>query len=39
VRLVPGMPVEAYVQLNDRSVLSFLTKPLSDQIARTWRER
>lgn len=38
-RLVPGMPVEAYLQINERSVLSFLTKPLSDQIARAWRER
>ena len=39
VRLVPGMPVEAYVQLGDRSVLSYLTKPLADQIAKAWRER
>ncbi|MCE4226783.1 HlyD family type I secretion periplasmic adaptor subunit [Methylobacterium sp. C25] len=38
-RLVPGMPVEAYLQINERSILSFLTKPLSDQIARAWRER
>ena len=39
VRLVPGMPVEAYVQLGDRSVLSYLTKPLADQVAKAWRER
>ncbi|GEP09341.1 hypothetical protein MMMDOFMJ_1096 [Methylobacterium gnaphalii] len=38
-RLVPGMPVEAFLQINERSVLSFLTKPLADQIARAWRER
>ncbi|MDO9425230.1 MAG: HlyD family type I secretion periplasmic adaptor subunit [Methylobacterium sp.] len=39
LRLVPGMPVEAYMQLGDRSVLSYLTKPLTDQIAKAWRER
>ena len=38
-RLVPGMPVESYMQLGDRSVLSYLVKPLSDQIAKAWRER
>ena len=39
LRLVPGMPVEAYMQIGDRSVLSYLTKPLSDQIAKAWKER
>jgi HlyD family secretion protein len=39
VQLVPGMPVEAFMQLGDRSVLSYLTKPLTDQIAKAWRER
>jgi len=39
VRLVPGMPVEAFMQLGDRTVLSYLTKPLADQIAKAWRER
>ncbi|TXN14722.1 HlyD family type I secretion periplasmic adaptor subunit [Methylobacterium sp. WL122] len=38
-RLVPGMPVESFMQLGDRSVLSYLTKPLTDQIAKAWRER
>ena len=38
-RLVPGMPVEAFLQLGDRTVLSYLTKPLTDQIAKAWRER
>ncbi len=38
-RLMPGMPVESFVQLGDRSVLSYLVKPLSDQIAKAWRER
>lgn len=39
VRLVPGMPVEAYMQIGDRSVISYLTKPLTDQITKAWRER
>jgi HlyD family secretion protein len=39
VRLVPGMPVEAFLQIGERSVLTYLTKPLSDQIAKAWRER
>ena len=38
-QLVPGMPVEAFMQLGDRSVISYLTKPLTDQIAKAWRER
>ena len=39
LRLVPGMPVEAYLQIGERSVMSYLTKPLADQIAKAWRER
>jgi HlyD family secretion protein len=39
LRLVPGMPVEAYMQVGERSVLSYLTKPLTDQIAKAWKER
>ncbi|MGU3362812.1 HlyD family type I secretion periplasmic adaptor subunit [Methylobacterium sp. M6A4_1b] len=39
VRLVPGMPVETFMQLGNRSVLSYLTKPLTDQIAKAWREK
>ena len=38
-RLVPGMPVEAFMQVGERSVLSYLIKPLSDQIAKAWREK
>ena len=37
--LVPGMPVEAFLQTGARTVMSFLLKPLSDQIAKAWRER
>jgi HlyD family secretion protein len=39
VRLVPGMPVEAFLQTGDRRVISYLVKPMSDQIARAFRER
>ncbi|ACA17722.1 type I secretion membrane fusion protein, HlyD family [Methylobacterium sp. 4-46] len=39
VRLVPGMPVESFIQTGERTVLSYLTKPLTDQITKAWRER
>ena len=39
LRLVPGMPVETFIRTGDRTVLSYLTKPLADQINKTWRER
>ena len=37
--LVPGMPVEAFVQTESRTVASYFTKPLGDQIARALNER
>ncbi|HEX6013899.1 MAG TPA: HlyD family type I secretion periplasmic adaptor subunit, partial [Geminicoccaceae bacterium] len=39
VKLLPGMPVEAFLQTEQRTVLSYLTKPLQDQITRAFRER
>jgi HlyD family secretion protein len=39
VKLVPGMPVETYVQTGDRTVLSYLVKPMRDQVMRAFRER
>jgi HlyD family secretion protein len=39
VRLMPGMPVEAFVQTGDRTVLSYLLKPLTDNAARAFREK
>ena len=39
LRLLPGMPVETFMQLGDRSLLSYLLKPLGDQVAKAWRER
>lgn len=38
LELLPGMPVEALVQTQDRTILSYLTKPLTDQITRALRE-
>ena len=38
VTLVPGMPVEAFIQTGTRSVWSYLIKPMSDQITRAFRE-
>ncbi len=38
-KLIPGMPVEAFVQTGDRTMLSYLTKPLSDQLMRAFREK
>jgi HlyD family secretion protein len=39
VRLIPGMPVEAFVQTGDRTMLAYLVKPLKDQLMRAFRER
>jgi HlyD family secretion protein len=39
VRLIPGMPVEAFVQTGDRTLLSYLIKPLQDQLMRSFREK
>jgi HlyD family secretion protein len=39
VKLVPGMPVEAFVQTGDRTVISYLMKPLTDHFNRAFREK
>jgi HlyD family secretion protein len=39
VKLIPGMPVETFVQTGDRTVLSYLVKPLHDQLMRAFREK
>lgn len=39
VTLLSGMPVEAMIQTQSRTVLSYLFKPLQDQFARALRER
>ena len=37
-KLIPGMPVEAFVETASRTVLAYLTKPIVDQIAHAWKE-
>ena len=39
VKLVPGMPVETMMKTADRKVISYLLKPLQDQLARAFREK
>lgn len=36
--LVPGMPVESMIQTGERSVISYLLKPISDHAQRAFRE-
>jgi len=36
--ILPGMPVEAFLQTGSRTVLSYLTRPLMDQLRQTFRE-
>jgi HlyD family secretion protein len=38
-RLIPGMPAEVFIETTPRTALSYLTKPLTDQIAKAFRER
>jgi HlyD family secretion protein len=39
VKLTPGMPVEAFIQTGNRTMLSYLVKPLHDQLKRAFREK
>ncbi|MBI5323645.1 HlyD family type I secretion periplasmic adaptor subunit [Bradyrhizobium sp.] len=39
VKVVPGMPVEAFVQTGERTLLSYFLKPFSDQLMRSFRGR
>ncbi|MBV7409616.1 HlyD family type I secretion periplasmic adaptor subunit [Maritimibacter sp. DP1N21-5] len=38
VELVPGMPVEVFFQTEQRTALSYLAKPFTDQMQRAFRE-
>ena len=38
LKIIPGMPVEAFIQTESRTMLSYLLKPLRDQVVRTFRE-
>lgn len=39
MRLRPGMPAEVYISTEQRTAMSFLAKPLTDQMSRAFRER
>jgi membrane fusion protein, type I secretion system len=39
VKLTPGMPVEAFIQTDERTMVSYLIKPLHDQLMRAFREK
>ena len=39
LKLVPGMPVEAFILTDERTMLSYLLKPLTDQARRAFREK
>jgi len=36
--LIPGMPAEVFIETESRSILSYFVKPLTDALARTFRE-
>ncbi|MFC3074129.1 HlyD family type I secretion periplasmic adaptor subunit [Shinella pollutisoli] len=37
--VIPGMPVETFIQTTERSPLEYLVKPLADYFAKAFRER
>jgi membrane fusion protein, type I secretion system len=39
LKLVPGMPAEVYIKTTERTAISYILKPLSDQIAKAFIER
>jgi len=39
MRLVPGMPVDAFIRTHERTLISYLMKPLTDQAKRAFREK
>lgn len=38
-RLMPGMPVEVFIRTGERTLLSYLLKPMADQMHRAFREK
>lgn len=38
-KLLPGMPADIQIRTESRTALSYLVKPLADQITKGWRER
>lgn len=39
LKLVPGMPVEAFIQTVSRTVASYVARPFTDQLYRAFREK
>ena len=39
LKIVPGMPVEGFIGTGERTALSYIVKPLVDNLARMFRER
>jgi HlyD family secretion protein len=39
LKLVPGMPVEVFVQTSPRTIVSYVVRPFHDQLMRAFRER
>lgn len=39
VTVVPGMPVEVFIRVGERKVISYLMKPLTDQMMRAFRDQ
>jgi len=38
LKVMPGMPVEAFIQTGERTLLSYLVKPLHDQLLQAYRQ-
>jgi len=38
ITLIPGMPAESFIQTDERTVLNYILKPLSEQLGRSFRE-
>lgn len=38
IKLVPGMPAESFIRTADRTIFSYLLKPITDQMNRAFRE-
>ena len=38
LKLTPGMPVEAFIQTSERTLLSYLVEPLHDQLLQEYRQ-
>jgi membrane fusion protein, type I secretion system len=39
VKLIPGMPVVAFIKTTERTMLSYLTRPLRDQAEKAFKEK